>query len=150
MTTRAVVVALATGSFISGAAAFSIGAAPATPEPLSFDRPAYEVALRHVAERRDEALAHCDPALATAQLESCRTEASVRELVATAELQHAYRRTEQSARALQRARIDARYQLARARCGTMAGGPRDSCLVKVHAERGLALLQAAAPYDVRM
>ena len=98
MTTRAIVVALGTGAFITSAAALSIGgnAAPA------FENTSSE----------------------------------------------AYR-TGQSARALQRARIEARYQDERARCQGQSGMAREKCLVKAHATRGRALLQAAAPYEVR-
>ena len=66
-----------------------------------------------------------------------------------AQIEQSFRRTEQTARALQRARIDARYQLARARCAALGGFARDNCLVSAHAERGRALIQAAAPYEVR-
>ena len=53
----------------------------------------------------------------------------------------------QSARELQRARIDARYQSDRARCDSLGGFKRDKCLIQAHATRGRALLDAAAPYE---
>lgn len=99
MTTRAIVVALGTGAFITSAAALSIGGNTA---------PAFE-------NTSSEAY-----------------------------------RTGLSARTLQRARIDARYQEDRARCQALSGATRERCLIRAHATRGRALLQAAAPYEVRL
>jgi hypothetical protein len=70
-------------------------------------------------------------------------------MVRTAELEARFRRTEHAERALQRARIDARYQVDRARCNGVNGVRRDRCLVQAHATKGRALLEAAAPYEVR-
>src|SRR5687768_4013084 len=55
----------------------------------------------------------------------------------------------QSARESQRARIDARYQADRARCDSVSGFKRDKCLIQAHAIKGRAMLEAAAPYEVR-
>ena len=144
---RAIVVALGTGAFISSAAALSLSGAQ---EPIKdMTRGEYEIALRGVEAARAARLARCD-AVPAADKELCRTEAQARELVRVAEIEQDFRRTQQSARALQRARIDARYQVERARCGSQAGGfKREKCLVKVHAARGRALLEAAAPYETR-
>src|SRR5689334_15590502 len=112
MTTRAIVVALGTGAFITSAAALSISANEATRD---LDKQAYEASLRGAEAARTASLAKCE-ALAANEKEYCRTEAQASDLVRVAEIEQSYRRTEQSARALQRARIDARYQVDRARC----------------------------------
>ena len=144
---RAIVVALGTGAFISSAAALSLSGAE---EPRKdMNRGEYEIALRGIEAARPARLARCE-ALAAADRELCRTEAQARELVRVAEIEQDFRRTQQSARALQRARIDARYQVERARCGLQAAGfRREKCLVKAHANRGVAMLEAAAPYETR-
>lgn len=59
-------------------------------------------------------------------------------------------RARASARAEQRERIDARYLARRSQCGELRGYPREQCLVQAHAARGRALLEAAAPYEVRL
>ena len=71
------------------------------------------------------------------------------QMARTAEAANGPQRTQQSARALQRERIDARYQLDRSRCEGLGGFRRDKCLVQAHAAKGRALLEAAAPYDTR-
>ena len=53
----------------------------------------------------------------------------------------------QSARASQRARIEARYQADRTRCDALSGFKRDKCLIHAHATKGRAMLEAAAPYE---
>ena len=58
-------------------------------------------------------------------------------------------RTRASARAEQRERIDQRYRIEREECESLGGYRRDKCVVKAHATRGRALLEAAAPYEVR-
>jgi hypothetical protein len=67
----------------------------------------------------------------------------------SAATQNQYRRAELEARAAQRARIEARYQVDRAKCDDLGGFKRDKCLVQVHATRGRAMLAAAQPYEVR-
>ena len=52
-------------------------------------------------------------------------------------------------RAEQRTRIDERYLAERERCASLGGYQRDRCLVKAHANRGRAMLEAARPYEVR-
>ena len=59
------------------------------------------------------------------------------------------KRAEASARDAQRARIEQRYESERAQCDTLAGLRHDRCLIAAHAHRGHALLEAAAPYQVR-
>ena len=58
-------------------------------------------------------------------------------------------RTRASARAEQRERIEERYRAERAECESLGGYRRDKCVVKAHSTRGRALLEAAAPYEVR-
>ena len=56
-------------------------------------------------------------------------------------------RARESAREQQRGRIHARYNTERDACGVLKGYQREKCLVKAHANRGRALLEAAAPYE---
>ena len=59
-------------------------------------------------------------------------------------------RTREAAREEQRSRIEARYAAEREACAAVKGGyPREKCVVKAHANKGRALLAAAAPYDDR-
>jgi len=143
---RAIVIALGTGALITSAAALSLTETPETSTTLA---PAeYASELQRIEQGASAVATACDAFLAPVD-EWCRTEAQAARLVRAAEIEQAYRRTPQSARALQRARIDARYQLERARCGALGGFRRDKCLVQAHAARGRALLEAAAPYDGR-
>ena len=144
---RAICVALGTGAVISSAAALGIGAANLQ-EPHSLSRQDYLVAMRTIEATREAILARCD-ALEGHARELCRVEAGAAEMVRVAELDVRHRRTEQAERALQRARIDARYQVDRARCGSFGGFKRDRCLIQAHAAKGRALLEAAHPYEVR-
>jgi len=144
---RAVYVALSACAFISSAAAITIGAG-ATPSAQPLSRQQYEAAREAIEAGRAAALAHCERANAT-EREACRIEAAAIEMVRAAEVEQDYRRTPQSARALQRARIEARYQMDRTRCGALGGAKRDRCLIQVHAAKGRAMLDAAAPYEVR-
>lgn len=59
-------------------------------------------------------------------------------------------RARDAARREQRIRIQARYAAARARCTALAGKSREKCIVEAHAARGRAMLEAAAPYQVRL
>lgn len=143
---RAIFVALSTGAVITSAAAIGIGAADTAPQSISDAQ--YRSALAGVEAASAGLTARCGP-LTGSDREICLTEAAAREMVLVAELEARYRGTEISARALQRARIDARYQVDRARCGTQSGIKRDRCLIRAHAIKGRALLEAAAPYEVR-
>jgi hypothetical protein len=64
-----------------------------------------------------------------------------------AEVEAGFRGSEQSARAMQRARIELRYQAQRARCAPLGGAQRDQCLIAAHALKGRALLDSASPYQ---
>lgn len=144
---RAIFVALGTGAFITSAAAISIGAGSTAPSQ-SLTRQEYEASTAALESARGLALARCE-SLAGYDRDVCRTETAAAASVRAAEIEEQYRRSQQSARALQRARIDARYQLDRTRCGAMGGFKRDKCLIQAHAARGRAMLDAAAPYEVR-
>lgn len=143
---RAIVVALGVGAVITSAAAIGIGAGGDTPAAQALSAHEYRRALRQLDATDPDA--RCD-ALAEPAREVCRVEAASARMVQVAELESSYRRDRQSARALQRARIEARYQVDRAHCGALGGFKRDRCLVKAHAAKGRALLEAAAPYEVR-
>jgi hypothetical protein len=56
----------------------------------------------------------------------------------------------QATRVAQRERIEARYLVDRAKCSDMGGIKRDNCLIASHAARGRDLLEAAAPYEMRL
>ena len=144
---RAIVVALGTGAFISSAAALSLSGAEDSRE---LTRGEYQIALQGLEAARPAHLARCEGLASAVDKDVCRTEAQARDLVRVAEIEQDFRRNEQSARALQRARIDARYQVERARCGLQAAGfRREKCLVQAHAARGRALHEAAGPNETR-
>lgn len=56
-------------------------------------------------------------------------------------------RVREAARAGQRERIEARYLVEREQCTQLRGYAREKCVVKAHARKGRALLEAAAPYQ---
>lgn len=145
---RAIFMALGTSAFISSTTAISIGAGSVIPDQ-GLNREEFQAALSQLEQARAETLARCEAIAATFEREMCRTEGAAAETVHVAEFEQAHRRTETSARALQRARIDARYQVDRARCNFLGGTKRDRCMVQVHAAKGRALLDAAAPYEAR-
>jgi hypothetical protein len=58
-------------------------------------------------------------------------------------------RVRESAREEQRDRIRARHAAERESCAQLRGYQREKCVVKAHANRGRALLEAAAPYENR-
>jgi hypothetical protein len=142
---RAILVALGTGLIISSAAAFTAGGVE---ESGTVTQKQHDARLRAIEGQRAAHDARCDAA-AGFERELCRIEAASDESVRIAEAEASFRRTQQAARAAQRARIDARYQMERAKCGALGGFKRDKCLVKVHATRGRAMLDAATPYEVR-
>ncbi len=142
---RAVLVALGTGAVIASAAALGIGVALA-PQARPLARAQYDAALAEIEAARAALVAHCDEAAASAR-ELCRARAEAAETVRVADLEASFRRTQESARNAQRARIDARYQVERTECAALGGLKRDRCLVAAHATRGRALLEAAAPYE---
>ena len=143
---RAIVVALGTGALITSAAALSLTDTPEVSGSMA--RAEYDRARVELQDGMTRVMAACGAFLAPVD-EWCRTEAQAAGMVREAEIEQAYRRTPQSARALQRARIDAKYQLDRARCGALGGYRRDKCFVQAHAAKGRALLEAAAPYEAR-
>ena len=55
-------------------------------------------------------------------------------------------RIQGAAREAHREAIEARYREVRAQCDALGGVRRDHCLIKAHAFRGHALLEAHAPY----
>jgi hypothetical protein len=145
---RAICVALGTAAIVSSAAALSIGAA--TPgDEWSIGDVEYVGALRALEAQRQALGARCEALAAGQERELCRAEAAAYDMVRAADLEARFRRTELAQRAAQRARIDARYHVDRARCGAYSGFKRDRCLVQAHATKGRALLEAAGPYEVR-
>ena len=141
---RAILVALGTGALITSAAAFTAGGTNEYGQAITQTQ--HDANLRAIEARREAREAACETGVGP-ERELCRIEATGEESVAIAEAEAAFRRTQQSARAAQRARIDARYQMERAKCGALGGLKRDKCLVKVHATRGRAMLDAASGYE---
>ncbi|HXD06002.1 MAG TPA: hypothetical protein VN680_08135 [Burkholderiaceae bacterium] len=144
--TRAILVALGTGAIITGAAAIGIGAA-LTPPPSAMSPAEYRNAVLHAEWLRGIAESRCDD-LDDAGAAICRVRAAADRIVRVAQIEADYRHNEQAARAAQRARIDARYLVDRARCDTLGGFRRDRCLIEAHAAKGRALLEVNAPYAV--
>ena len=143
---RAIFVALGTGAVITSAAAFGIGAGA---EPaVALNESQYVAKVRSIQAARAARVQVCDARVGF-EREFCRIEADGELTVNIADAEAAFRRTQHSARAAQRARIEARYQVERAKCGALGGFKRDKCLVQVHATKGRAMLDAAAPYEVR-
>ena len=58
-------------------------------------------------------------------------------------------RARETARTTQRDQIQARFAVEREQCASLRGYQREKCVVQAHANRGRALLDAAAPYEVR-
>lgn len=142
---RAILVALGTGTVIASAAALGIGVALA-PDTPTLTRAQYNAELASVEATREAVLARCDVVAANAK-ELCRARAEASETIRVADIEASFRRTRDSARNAQRARIEARYQVERTACGALGGIKRDRCLIGAHATRGRALLEAAAPYE---
>ncbi|HET6265821.1 MAG TPA: hypothetical protein VFD95_13230 [Usitatibacter sp.] len=142
---RAILVALGIGAVVTSAAAFSIGAGE---DSAQLTREQFAAELRAIESQRAANEVRCSRATGF-ERDFCRIEAQAEESVRIADAEAAYRRTQHSARAAQRARIEARYQVERAKCGVLGGLKRDKCMVKVHASRGRSMLEAATPYEVR-
>lgn len=144
---RAILVALGTGAVISSAAAIGIGTGLA-PKAVPFTRAQYQAALDTAQASQARRLERCET-VATAEREMCRAKVGGDALVQVADLEARFRRTPEAAREAQRARIEARYQVARARCRALRGFAQDQCFIEAHAARGRALLESQAPYEIR-
>jgi len=143
---RTSIVALGTGAIITSAAAIGIGAAH-EPASSAMTRSAYQAALSRIEEARPREAELC-ARLAAPEREPCRAKALAAEMVRVADLDERYRRTPEATRAAQRARIEARYQVARAQCAALRGFERDQCYISAHAALGRALLESQDPYAV--
>ncbi len=141
---RAILVALGTGALISSVAVIGIAIA-GYETPTGLNQEGYAAALSTARVERDGRLAACDT-VRDAEGETCRLVAEAASAARHAEIEEAFHRNQSTARAAQRARIDARYQVQRAGCQSLGGFKRDKCLVSIHAERGRSLLEMAAPY----
>lgn len=145
---RAILVALGTGAIISSAAALGIGGASHPANSKHMTRSDYLAALEAIEMSSAETLATCE-VMAGFVREICRAEVAAEEMVRGAEIEQGFRRDQPAAREAQRARIEARYQVARAKCQAVGGARRDQCFIETHAVRGRALLEAQAPYEIR-
>jgi hypothetical protein len=132
---------------ITSAAAIGITAV-LEPIPQTITRAAYDAALQRLEAMRAGSQARCN-SMDGAEAGLCLAQLRANDRVKAAELEAAYRRTEHAARNAQRARIDARYEIDRARCEGVKGFRKDKCLITAHAAKGRALLEAAAPYELR-
>lgn len=143
---RSILVALGIGAVVSSAAAFSVGAGHESDANLTHTQ--YVAKMRAIDTSRVAGVAACK-AKSGIERDFCRVEIDAEQAVRSADAEAAYRRTQQASRSAQRARIEARYQVDRARCAILGGLKRDKCMVQVHADRGRAMLDAASPYGVR-
>jgi hypothetical protein len=143
---RATFVALGAGAIIGSAAA--IGIANGDAGAFFLSRTEYRDGMARVDVRRGNALARCESS-AAALREVCRAEALAEATIRVAELEERLHPDDHTARGVQRARIDGRYQVARVRCQPLSGYQKDRCLIAAHAARGRALLLAQAPYERR-
>jgi hypothetical protein len=146
---RATLVALCIATLVTSAAAIGIGSASEPARQPALAHHEFVAALDRVESSRTSALAACAAQRGLAR-EACESQAEAAASLAKAELDARYRRTPQAARREQRARIEVRYQAARARCASLGGYDRDRCLIDAHAVLGLALLESQAPYAMRV
>jgi hypothetical protein len=144
---RAFLVALGIGAVITSAAAIGIGTAGGeakrAPSPVQ-----YQMGLARIEAARAAGLGRC-AARDSAGRGICEAEADGEAMVQAADLEQDYRSSRGAAREAQRARIEARYQVARARCAALGGRQRDDCFISAHAVRGSALLESHGPYESR-
>jgi hypothetical protein len=143
---RAIWVSLGTGCLVACVAVISIGA-EANGDAPTIARDQYDAAMARIEAARPQILARCDDAGANRDV--CRASAEADEMVRVADLDARFHRSQSTARNLQRARIEARYQVERVACMAQGGAKRDGCLIAAHATRGRALLEAASPYVAR-
>ncbi len=143
---RAILVALGTTMLVSSAAAIRYSVADAAGAGY-MGIGEYRAAHASITVARAAALERCASLQRVDARDSCESAALAREAARVAEVESGYRGSEQSARAMQRARIELRYQAERARCASVAGQQRDQCLIAAHTLKGRALLDSAAPYQ---
>ncbi len=142
---RAILVALGTMTLVSSATAIRYSAADAL-EAGHIGVGEYRAAHASIALARSAALERCASLQRVDARDSCEAAAISREAARVAEAEAGFRGTEQSARAMQRARIELRYQAERARCASFRGAQRDQCFIAAHTLKGRALLDSASPY----
>ena len=143
---RAILVALGTMTLVSSATAIRFSTADAT-ESGRMAPGEYRATHAAIALAREAALGRCASLQKADARDWCEAAALAREAARLAEVEAAFRGSEQSIRAMQRARIELRYQTERARCAPLAGPQRDQCVIAAHALKGRALLDSASPYQ---
>lgn len=143
---RAILVALSTMTLVSSATAIRYSAADAL-EGRHIGVGEYRAEHASIALARSAALERCTVLQRADSRDACEAAAIAREAARIAEVEAGFRGSEQSARAMQRARIELRYQAERARCAPLGGAQRDQCLIAAHALKGRALLDSASPYQ---
>lgn len=144
---RVVWVALGVAAVVSSAEALRSGAASMGDRYRPTTRAEFAAAMSAIEASFAAQSALCD-ARASAEREVCRAQAEGTILVRSAEAESDFRHSADAARRAQRAHIEARYLLDRARCGPLTGArKKDQCLIDAHAARGRALLEAAEPYE---
>ena len=144
---RVVWVALGVAAVVSSAEALRSGAASASDQPHAMTRAQFVAAMSAIEASYAAESARCDER-AAAERELCRAQAAGMDLVRSAQAESDFRRNADAARRAQRARIEARYLIDRARCGSLTSAKKkDQCFIDAHATRGRALLEAAEPYE---
>lgn len=141
---RVILIVLGVGVVVSSAGGLGFGTATREPT-VQMTQGDLDAALGRIASDSDAVMARCAQQPAATR-ELCRAQAQADEMVRAADAELQFRRTGETARAVQRARIEARYLVDRARCAALTGWNKDSCLVAIHAVRGRALLESATPY----
>jgi len=139
---RVVWVALGVAAVVSSADALRSGAATMERVMTRAEYAAAMAALEASVSAQD---ATCESRAVDRDL--CHAQVAAAGAVRGAEIESGFRRTAEAARGAQRARIEARYLVERARCANLAGAKKDQCYIDAHAARGRALMEAAAPYE---
>ena len=144
---RVVWVALGVAAVVSSAEALRSGATSASDPPRMMNRAQFDAAMSAIEASFTAESAQCDER-PSAERELCRAQAAGSDLVRSADVESDFRRNADAARRAQRARIEARYLVDRARCGSLTSAKKkDQCFIDAHAVRGRALLEAAEPYE---
>jgi hypothetical protein len=143
---RAILVALSTMTLVSSATAIRYSAGD-VPDAGQLRLGEYRAAHASIALARSSALERCASLQRVDARDSCEAAALAREAARVAEVEAGFRGSEQATRAGQRARIELRYQMERARCAPLGGAQRDRCFIAAHALKGRALLDSASPYQ---
>lgn len=137
---RSTVVVLCTGAFLFSAAAFGISSHVDSP-PTLMSRADYAAARQVIESETRQAVGRCR-AIDGAARDLCKAQARAEERVKKADLAARYFGTVAAAEEAKIARVRAEYDLARARCATVAGAERGGCLSAARSEKARAIAEA--------